>query len=240
MNKKPFLIYFILALLSLDALAQYKEKEPKNPYYDEDLYHFGFLLGANQMNFMVKPKPYTEMGDSLYGVIPHSNLGFTVGIVSNLRLGNYFDLRFIPVLSFGDRKLEYLIKTDGVNIVPITKTVESALLDFPLEVKWKSQRVNNYRAYLLGGVKYSVDLASNFKKRESSNDPDEYIVKIKQQDFALTLGVGFDFYLNYNKISLEYKTSFGMVNLNVPDGTIYTGGIDRLTSRMAQISITFE
>ena len=35
--------------------------------------------------------------------------GFNLGIVSNLRLGKYTDLRFIPTLVFGERILNYHI-----------------------------------------------------------------------------------------------------------------------------------
>ena len=38
--------------------------------------------------------------------------------------------------------------------------MESTLLDFPIYIKYKSERYNNFRSYVLFGIKYSLDIAS--------------------------------------------------------------------------------
>ena len=134
--------------------------------YDNSLYHFGFILGVNQMFFTVKPvdnfqnikwESYQSpdvYGDSLYVYDVYSNPtpGFTVGILGNLRLGRFTDLRFIPALSFGERQLNYNIlryRNGEPLFVEINKSVTSTLINFPLEVRYKSHRLNNFRLMFL-------------------------------------------------------------------------------------------
>ena len=67
--------------------------------------------------------------------------GFNLGIVSNLRLDKYFDLRFIPALVFGERHLSYSFNDTLTNtIINQKKKIESTLLDFPIYIKYKSSK----------------------------------------------------------------------------------------------------
>jgi hypothetical protein len=212
-----------------------------NPYYDTKPYHFGFLLGSNLMDFRIQTvDDYKELSnDSLLGVRSSGQLGFTVGIVSNLKLHEFWDLRFVPTISFGARRMNYLLQETPDFITLVPKGVESTTVDFPLEVKWKGMRDGSLRPYVIGGFRYGLDMASNAKKKEQNLD--EVIIKLKKNDLTFTTGVGFDFYIPYgNKIALEIKMGFGINDLLVRENNIFTNGIQRLTSRNLQIAITFE
>lgn len=204
--------------------------------YDYKRYHFGFVLGLNQMDFHIKPIEDYKPLDSLYILESYPEWGFYLGIVSDLRLGQYFDLRFIPTLAFGDRNLEYLISYKDTIFYRQLKRVESTTLEFPLLLKYKSMRMTNFRAYILGGFKYTLDLASKQEKK----DDDEVLVKIKKHDFAYELGVGFDYYFEYFKFSTELKMSYGIRDLLVRDNTIFTSPIQKLNSKVFMISFLFE
>ncbi len=231
-------LFFMLACSCFQVQAQRRYLPPNNPYYENQRLHFGFLLGVGDLDFNVKMKPDYKSGDSLYGVEPVSKSGFAVGIVTNLSLAQYFDLRFVPVLTLGQRDLIYTEPIPG-GLLKTTKTIETTYVSLPLEVKWKSKRLQNYRAYVVSGFMYNLDLASNAGKK--SSDEDEYLVKLKSSDFLYTVGTGFDFYLPYyNKISLELKFSFGFLDLLEHDNSVYTKGIESLRARNVQIAITFE
>ena len=163
--------------------------------------------------------------------------GFDIGIVANLRLADHFDFRFIPALSFGGREIDYTIKERDTNIVMYKKKIESTFIDLPLTLKYKSDRINNFRAYMVSGLKYSFDLASQFKKK---TDSDEYIVKLKNNDYMYLIGAGIDYYFPLFKFSLEYKIAFGIPDLLKREGNIFTDPITRLSSKISLISITFE
>ena len=188
------------------------------------------------MDFAIKPMQDFKQFDSLFTLQSASNWGFDIGIVSNMRLNQYFDLRFIPTLSFGDRNLIYKLAYKDSIIYNETKKVESTLLEFPFLLKYKSARLTNVRAYVVGGAKYSIDLASKQGKKDQS----EVLIKLRKHDFAFELGVGFDFYLEYFKFATELKMSYGIKDLLIRDQTIYTNPFDRLTSKSMMISFLFE
>jgi hypothetical protein len=164
--------------------------------------------------------------------------GFNLGIVTNLRLGKYFDLRFIPGLSFGDRVVNYTILYPDQSRLITKKNIESVYLDLPLLVKLKSSRMHNIRAYVVAGAQYSLDLISAAKKQ--NNNPREIMLKLYPHDVQAQVGVGIDFYCTHFKFSTEFKMSFGLMNLIVPENNIYAESVQSLKSKMMQISFLFE
>jgi hypothetical protein len=232
------------------------------PTYDEDMFHFGFVLGVNQSFATVRPISdlSTRVFDSTYipDILPLPDSarvmsinsspipGFVISIVGNMRMGDHFDLRFIPSLSFGDRTINYDLQThsifaggDTLQRILITKKIPSTYINFPLEIRYKAFRYNNFRPYVLVGAQYSLDLASQAKKREQKNR-NEKIVKFNQNDFYATAGVGFDFYNEWFKFGIELKMMYGFLDVLKRENNIYTESIEKVNSKIFQISFTFE
>jgi hypothetical protein len=254
------LALLILAITLLFANQAYAQRRVviNLPKYDLAPYHFGFILAVNQMHFTVKPVDghsfiiwATCSADDvrvlstdylrLYEVTGVPTPGFTIGIVGNLRLGHHFDLRFIPSLAFGERYLDYNIMRYDLNganeLIPVRKAIASTFTEFPLHIKFRSERYNNIAAYLLAGGKYSLDLASNKKNEDRNNN---LPVRLEQHDFAADVGVGFDFYTTYFKFGIELKMSYGLVDILVRDGNLYSESFDRINNKIFQLSFTFE
>lgn len=258
-----YLRFTLSLLLVLVIFFSYQARGQRNavlnmPRYDDELFHFGFVLGLNQSFVTIQPISdlRTHIFDSTFipdllptpdsarvlSIQSSSIPGFTISIVSDLRLGEHFNLRFIPSLSFGDRNLLYTIQSyrDGDTLqLEITKKVPSTYVNFPLELKFKSARYNNFRAYLMGGIQYTLDLASQAKKREEKNR-NEKIVKFNQNDLYLEAGIGFDIYNEWFKMGIELKMMFGLMDNLTHEGNIYTESIDKLHSKIFQLSFTFE
>jgi len=247
------LLAFLVVLFPQNSSAQNRKVE-NMPTYDYSKYHFGFILAVNQMFFTIKPidNLHLTMFDSIqakeinadsaliYSILGAPSVGFTVGIVSNLRLGNYFDLRFIPSLSFGERYIDYRFlkyRDDEVTIVDQRKNIPSTFIELPLHVKYKSKRLNNFRAYLIGGVNTRIDLASQAKKKK---DAGLVQVKLNKADFYGELGFGFDFYFEWFKFGTELKMSYGFLDILKHENSIYTEGIESLKSKVFQFTFTFE
>lgn len=231
---------------SAQAQRQKSFKFENLPYHDQKAYHFGFALGFNKMDFALRPisnlhntpvaGDIIDEFDTLKSVLTRAEYGFHIGIVSNLRLAPQWDLRFIPTLSFGDRNLVYRGVKRG-NPITRTQPIESTFIDFPLHLKYKSVRMINTRAYVIGGIKYSHDLASV----EDKDDLDEEILaRIRKNDFFYELGVGFDYYFYYFKFSTEIKASFGIRDILSRENSMFTNSIDRLNSKIIMISFLFE
>tara|TARA_B100001059_G_scaffold82799_1_gene80856 strand:- start:17593 stop:18288 length:696 start_codon:yes stop_codon:yes gene_type:complete len=223
----------VLILLSQSLFAQRYNVPLNLPNYDNKPLHFGFLIGINTLDFKITPVSNVE--DELFVLQSQNQKGFNLGVVSNMRLGKNLDLRFIPTLSLAERKIFYILN-DNTVLTDENKKIESTFIEFPISLKYKSSRYNNGRAYILTGLKYSLDLAS----QRNIDDEGLEIVKIKKDDFLYEIGLGLDFYLPYFKFSPELKANFGLTNLVVNDGSIYSRSIKGMKTRGFTISFTFE
>lgn len=209
-------------------------KAPKNlPNYDRKAVHFGFLIGINNLDFKIKQNP--EQDDALFVLKSQDQKGFNMGIVNNFRLNNNFDLRITPTLSLAERRISYVIEENSV-IENFSRKIESTFVEFPIAIKYKSERYNNGRAYVLSGIKYSLDLAS----LRNINDEGLELVKLKENDISYEIGLGIDFYLSYFKFATEIKGTFGLLNLLKKDDSIYSNSIESLHSRGFTVTLTFE
>lgn len=208
---------------------------PNLPKYDRRLFHFGFTLGMNYADFAVEYRENLGSYDSLYLAEQIGQVGFNLGIVTDMRMGPWFNLRFIPGISFVGRQMQYsLIQNDTVPTLS-SKPTESVFFDFPLYVKFKSRRLGDFRAYILAGGKFSIDMAS-----EKDVEDDEIILKLAKYDYTYDMGVGIDLYLEYFKLSIEGKVSFGLNNMLVHDGTVFTESLSSLKSKTFLLSFYFE
>jgi hypothetical protein len=182
------------------------------------------------------------MRDSARVIESSPGSGFTIGIVSNLRLGEYFDLRFNPDLSFSERFINYKIRFGAKPDSLINKTIESTLMQFPIELKFKSKRVNNYRVFVLGGVKYSYDWAAKELIQNLDGSSAVKYLRLKRNDFGYQAGLGIDMYLQYFKFAVELKVYRGLGNIyeRRDNNTVYSSSINTLNSHLWMLSFTFE
>ncbi len=260
MKKSIYILFLIFLAVAIhpDKGSAQRFGVPNMPTYDNDKFHFGFILGANLSYVTIKPIAdlntrmwdYTYIPDIL--PLPDSALilsiegvptpGFVISIISDMRMGDHFNLRFIPSLAFGDRNIVYNLETfkgGDTTIISITKKIPSTYINFPIELKYKSKRYKNFRTYLMTGVQYTLDLASQAKKREQKNELIK-IVKFNQNDLYVEAGIGFDFYNEWFKFGIEIKMMYGLMDILTRENNIYTDGIAKLNSKIFQLSLTFE
>ncbi|MBR5631335.1 MAG: PorT family protein [Bacteroidales bacterium] len=235
------------------------------PKYEQEPYHFGFLLAYNQMMYTVKtvedyqnvPQPANSWPNGNYNIPSTQNLyvynietlqtpGFTVGIIGSKRLGRYFDLRLIPSLSFSERRMRYDVAVknlDGeITMKSFTKSIGTTFVEFPLNIKYRSKRYNNIGAYLMGGVNPKIDLASQKDNKETDGQGNEFINNLvtKRFDVAGEIGAGFDIYNQWFKMGIEVKMSYGLLDIVKNEAFIYTAPIDKLRNKLFQVSLIVE
>ncbi len=233
-----FLPFVLLFILSIQVNAQ--KRKPQNlPKLDYNFLNFGFALGINSTNFIVVQDPAVRYNDTLYVVESAAGSGFNLGIVSEMKMGEYSTLRFTPSLSFTERTLHYRFMIAGKE-TPSQKPVESTFIEMPLEIKLRSARINNYRMYLLAGVKYSIDMASQKKVVQNNPDPYKTVLKIERNDYGYSIGFGLDCYLHFFRFSPEIKMYHGIPNLIVHDGKVFSQSILNLRSKIFLLSFIFE
>ena len=229
-------IYFILAgmLLAQTTMAQPREL---NQYdHDSKPYYFGITLGANMSRFQTSLHSKFLQNDSVYIAEPVNSKGFALGLLATARLSDRFQMRFNPQLMFTERAIFYKLKHPEGGQTEINKTIESVIVTFPVQVKLQSDRIGNFRVYMMTGVKGDIDLASNARAKKA-----EDLVKIKKYDYGLELGLGFNFFFESFIFSPEIKISNGLNNIHSRDENLkYSSVFDKINSRMIVFSIHIE
>jgi hypothetical protein len=233
---KAYIVIIIALFISFTSRAQSKYKPEHQLNYqkvDEKFLHFGFTLGINQMDFAVYNSGNTEARSEQ---VKFSN-GFTVGIISEIRINNDFSFRFLPGLEFGERIISYK------ELEYEQTKIESVLINFPFLLKYKAKRINNYRPYIIGGLAYKIDVQA--QKRLDIDK--EILVRMKSSDVYIELGTGLDFYLPYFKLGVELKFAFGLFDVlnhdldkKNPGYEEYTNAIEKVNSKIFSLCLNFE
>lgn len=217
---------------------------------DDTNLHFGFTFQYLTSEYKILKKPdwrvsYVDPEMDPVGSLPlnaissDSSPGFGIGFVVNKRLLENADLRFTPVLVFNDRVLTYhYFIEETKKDKTMEKKISSTLVEFPLSLKFKSDRRNNFRAYVLGGVKYSTDISK--KKKNEVTNPEETLVFNKRNFLSYEAGLGFDLYFEYFKMSPEIKLSYSFNSVLKPELNRYAYPIDKLMLRHVTFSLFFE
>jgi hypothetical protein len=209
------------------------------PAYDRTPVHFGFIIGINSTNFFVQPIANlpSNFNNSVKSIYSQPKTGFNLGIVTELKIAPYLKLRFVPDLAFSERDLAYSIA--GADTFTVLKKVQSTFLDFPIDVKLISKRLNNVQLYVLSGLKYTVDLASQ-KGVDQNLAGVNATVRIIRNDYGYEAGAGIQFFLPYFKFGIEFKVSMGVRDLLIRDNSVYTESLETLRSKVFLLTFTFE
>lgn len=215
----------------------YSQKEIHLYDHDTKPYYFGITLAGNMSRFHTDLHPRFLQDDSVFVAEPNNSGGFGLGLLATLRLSDRFQLRFNPQLTFMERSIYYKLKyPDGEGLTEVTKPVESVTVTFPLQVKLQSDRIGNFRVYMMTGIKGEIDLASNARAKKA-----EELIKIQKYDYGFELGLGFNFYFPSFILSPELKISNGLNNIHSRDANLkYSSVFDKIQSRMIVFSIHIE
>jgi hypothetical protein len=228
----------LLCLVPLLGKGQRSETVKNLPAFDQRLYHFGFNIGYNRADYFLEARPRINIRDSLQTMRSISRPGFDLGIISALHFNKNWSLRFLPGLSFQDHVVRYsFLKTDSTAEV-IDKRIGSTFIDVPLNIKFRTDRVNNFAAYVIGGAKWSIDMASNEDVENQASD--RVVLKMHPNDYAAQIGGGFDFFLEYFKFGIELKFSVGLRDMMIHEDTRFSRPIQGARTKKYLLSFTFE
>jgi len=234
--KKTLIFFLSVFTFSLSASSQ--EREENRPNHDNWPYYFGMSISYNSSTLHSSKHPLFLQNDSVLAVEPGSSGGIALGLVGTLQLSPRFSLRANPQLIIGGAKyFTYSLKYPTLDEKYIEKkTLPSNIVSFPFQVKFNSDRIRNFRTYMLGGIKYDIDLASNSQARNA-----EDLVKLNKNDFGIEAGIGFNFFFRFVTFSPELKISNGLTNIHSRDANLkFSNVLDKLHSRMVVFSIILE
>lgn len=217
------------------AKAQYVELN--QPDHDAKPVYFGITIGINLARFQTSLHPRFMQYDSVFVAEPANAGGLALGLLATTRISDRFQLRFNPQLMFMERNIFYKLKYPDIdNQTEVVKKVESIIMTFPVQIKFQSDRIGNFRVYTLAGFKADIDMASNARAKQA-----EDLVKLQKFDYGPEFGIGFNFFFDSFIFSPEIKISNGMRNLHARDkNLIYSSVFDKIQSRMIVFSIHLE
>jgi hypothetical protein len=244
MSKNRYLIVILLLFSSNTLLAQVPAWGGGADLTDLS-FGFTFSYVNNYYKIDKKPNwrnPFFDPGvgrnitDSLKGIGSKNSPGFAVGFITRYRLTDHLEARVTPSLVFADRSITYSYPNPDNDV---TKQIQSTTVDFPLELKLKSDRVGDLRAYILGGVKYSLAIGSK-KNADAGLDPLDKLVKNVGGFGSYEAGLGCDIYFEFFKLSPEIKISNSLGNVLVPENQPYSSPISKLGLHTIMFSLYFE
>ncbi len=230
---------FFCPLIGFAQLRQEVNQED----HDDKRIRFGITLGSNRSHFAFTHNPsFLSQAplDSITVIESVNSTGVSLAWLVNIRLGNHFDLRTYPVnLTFTERNFLYNLSYPdipaGEDFVTEKKT-QSISLSIPVQIKFSSDRINNFKVYMIGGGKIEYDLASNAGARKAEEQ-----IKLKKFDYGVEVGLGFHFYFPMFVLTPEVKMGWGIGNLHARDKNLkFSSTIDKINSRSVFFSLTVE
>lgn len=224
------IITLFLVSTTLYRPAQAQQTILNMPDHDQKSYYFGITFGLNFSEYRFRYTESYARTDTFKMIQSRRSPGFNLGLMANLRLSNFIDLRTVPSISFAEKKMGFSHpNTDSTT----ERSIESIYMHLPLQLKFKSERIGNFRFYGMLGGKFDFDMASNARSRRA----DEFL-KVKPIDLGYEMGIGFEFYYPNFIFAPEIKLSQGLMNQLYKDHNLQlTNAIDQINTRMIVISI---
>ncbi|MBL30827.1 MAG: PorT protein [Flavobacteriaceae bacterium] len=239
--KKYF--YFSFLLLAIGLKGQYssvRERITNLPNFDEKILHYGYYVGTNSYDFKFEYIDNYYRLNNYNDIQVNSSSGFNVGLIGDLRINKYFNLRLEPGLLYTQRDLVYpsLPIFDSEN--DLIREVKSTYIHIPLLIKISAKRINNFKPYITFGISTDYNLSSNSR---NTDDNSSNVFRTNSKSFNYELGFGFDFYLYYFKFSPSIRGIFSLNNELISDYDLnspWTSNIKNMYSRGLVINFTFE
>ncbi|MCH2489488.1 MAG: PorT family protein [Flavobacteriales bacterium] len=235
MRRIFYLLAFIFLAQSAQAQLFNKERLSNLETFDNRFLTWGYFLGFNSYDFKFDYKE--DLGDANTDVLVEGEAGFNVGLVGDMRINNYVNLRLEPGLYYTQRNLIFPGFEEEKDFL---REAKSTYIHVPLLVKISTKRLNNFKPFIVGGISASVNLSSNQDNPED-NFSGEF--RMTKNTSYFELGFGIDFYLYYFKFTPSIRGVFAMSDELVRDedpNSPWTGNIDKMATRGIFVNFTFQ
>lgn len=236
--KNTFKLLGMLLLVSHVTQAQFR-KDPILNIQNEDkkFLNWGYYLGFNQYDFQFEYNNDTANANTLTDILVEKSFGFNVGLIGEMRINEFVDLRFEPGLLYNQRNLGFP-GFDNPN--DAIREVRSTYVRFPLLVKLSTKRFGNWKPFIIGGGYAAINLGSNEDSLED-NSGGEF--RMKKNVYGYELGFGIDFYTEFFKFTPSIRGVFALTDELVRDNdpnSPWTGNINAMRTRGIFVNFTFE
>lgn len=241
---KKINVILLFVLISHTVSAQWFSKEKilndangGKGTTDKNLLSWGYFLGLNSYDFKF------EYEQDRKDILVETSLGFNVGLIGDIRLNDYFNVRFEPGLTISQRNLQYDPSYfDGMEFTDsdLLREVKSTYIHLPLLLKISTQRVNNIKPFIVGGFSTALNLSSN---EENPDDNSAGQFRSKKNMYFYELGFGIDFYLFYFKFTPSVRGVFALndeIVRDVDPNSPWTSNVHTMKTRGVFVNFTFQ
>ena len=230
-------LFFSTSIFESEAQLFTKERLLNNENFDKAPLSYGYYLGFNTYDFNIDYKTNVKDIQVLKAV------GFNVGLIGNVRINDYFDIRLEPGLVMSNRTLSYSnTYFDGLiyEEKDLEREIRSTYIHIPLLIKISTKRINNIKPFIVGGISSALNLSSNQDNPDDNSNGNFRMIK---NNLFYELGVGIDIYLTWFKFTPSLRGVFSLKDEHVPDfdaNSPWTSNIDQMQTRGLFINFTFQ
>ena len=214
-----------------------KERLLNNENFDKAPLSYGYFLGFNNYDFNIDYK--TNVKD----IQVLKSVGFNVGLIGNVRINDYFDVRLEPGLVMSNRTLSFSdTYFDGLVFEEkdLERELRSTYIHIPLLTKISTKRINNIKPFIVGGISTAINLSSN---EDNPDDNSKGNFRMTKNNLFYELGLGIDIYLTWFKFTPSLRGVFSLKDEHVPDfdpNSPWTKNIDQIQTRGFFLNFTFQ
>ena len=243
--KKCVLVLIGAFLIIMVSSAQDRKVENR-PYVDLRQFHFGVLVGTHLQDIeflnvgpqLIEQEDGTRLEKLISCDQDRWDAGFNVGVLGELRLNTYFQMRVAPALYFGTRHISFYNHTDELPVQAV-QTMKTAYISSALDLIFAAPRFNNHRPYVMAGINPMINLSGK----------DNDYLKLKRYDVFAEFGVGCDFYLPFFKLRPELKFLYSLTNsldtdhvnhLKNREMIMYTNSVSKARTKIIALTFYFE
>ncbi|WP_411893523.1 porin family protein [Winogradskyella sp. A2] len=238
MKRIIIILGFLLVFQDVSAQLFTKEKVPNNiNNIDQKFLTWGYFLGFNQYDFKF------EYNQNLEDILVDKSFGFHLGLIGDMRINDYMNLRLEPGVFFTTRNIRYDESYfNGATFTDsdLLREVKSTYVHVPLLVKFSTKRINNFKPFIVGGFSAALNLSSN---QDNPDDNSAGQFRMKKGTFFYEIGFGIDLYLLYFKFTPSIRGVFALNDEIVRDAdpnSPWTGNVAKMQTRGIFINFTFQ
>jgi hypothetical protein len=198
-----------------------KERLLNNENFDKPPLSYGYYLGFNLYDFNI------DYNKNVKDIQVLKAIGFNVGLIGNIRINDYFDIRsYFDGVSYVEKDLE--------------RELRSTYIHLPLLIKISTKRVNNIKPFIVGGVSTALNLSSN---QDNPDDNSKGNFRMIKNNLFYELGLGIDIYFTWFKFTPSIRGIFSLKDEHVKDidpNSPWTSNIEQMQTRGFFINFTFQ
>lgn len=221
-----FFVFLIFSLqyATFNGQLNFYEKGSKALYW-------GISLGLNTSNFRIDRQPHSAENDTILSIDDKSQPGFNLGLIGNWQFNRYFDLRFIPNMTFGEKLIQY----QTINGI-VDNRMKTTYISMPLHVRYKSEPINDWRIFVIAGLKYELNIDPQVRTLSEPNK-----ITLRKDGLSMEYGIGLQYFFPYFIFSPELKYSHSINNMLDPNQSdLNRSAIRGLYPRMLVFTLNFE